>query len=110
MPHGFLSGFTSLGAGRYEKAVEEGQKAIALDPDFSIGYENMAWAYVYLNRLSEAEAILRKASERKIETIEFSLCRYFIAFLRSDQAAMERETTQRQAKLEAQGLFDTRKP
>jgi serine/threonine protein kinase/tetratricopeptide (TPR) repeat protein len=105
-PHGFLSGFTSPGSGHYEKAVEEGQKAIELDPDFAIGYENVAWAYVYLNRLSEAEAMIRKASERKIEVIQFSLCRYAIAFLRNDQAAMEREMTQRQAKLEAQGLFD----
>ena len=106
VPHGLLSGFTSQGSGHYDKAVEEGQKAIELDPDFAIGYENVAWAYVYLNRLSEAEAVLRKASERKIEVIQFSLCRYAIAFLRRDQAAMEREMTQRQAKLEAQGWFD----
>jgi eukaryotic-like serine/threonine-protein kinase len=106
LAHALLSGFTSLGSGHYGKAVEEGQKAIELDSDFSIGYENVAWAYVYLNRLSEAEAVLRKASERKIEVIQFSLCRYIIAFLRSDQAAMEREMTQRRAKLEAQGWFE----
>ena len=106
LPHGFLSAFTTPGSGHYDKAAEEGQKAIELDPDFAIGYENVAFAYIYLNRLSEAEAVLRKASERKIEVIEFSLCRYFIAFLRSDQAAMEREMTQRQAKLEAQGWFE----
>ena len=106
LPHGFLSGFTSLGSGRYDKAAEEGQKAIELDPDFAIGYENVAWAYVYLNRLSEAEAVLRKASERQIEIVQYSLCRYIIAFLRSDQTAMEREMSQRQAKLEAQGWFE----
>ena len=60
--------------------MEEGQKAIELDPDFAIGYENVAFAYVYLNRLPEAEALLRKASERKIEVIQFSLCRYFYRF------------------------------
>ena len=106
MPHGFLAAFTTQGSGHYDKAVEEGLKAIELDPDYSIGYENVAFAYIYLNRLPEAEALLRKAAERKIETIEFSLCRYFIAFLRNDQAAMEREMTQRQAKLEAQGWFE----
>jgi eukaryotic-like serine/threonine-protein kinase len=106
LPHGFLSAFTSDGTGHYMRAVEEGEKAIELDPDFAIGYENLAFAYLYLNRLTAAEAVLRKASERKIEIIEFSLCRYFIAFLRSDQAAMERETTQRKAKLEAQGRFE----
>ena len=105
-PHGFLSGFTSSGSGHFDTAVVEGQKAIELDPDFSIGYENVAWNYVYLNRLPEAEAVLRKASERKIEVTQFSLCRYSIAFLRHDQVAMEREMTQRQAKLEAQGVFD----
>jgi eukaryotic-like serine/threonine-protein kinase len=104
--HGFLAAFTSQGSGHYEKAAEEGLKAIAIDPDYAIGYVNVAFAYISLNRLSDAEATLRKASERKIEVIEFSLCRYFIAFLRGDQAAMEREVTQRRAKLEAQGFFE----
>jgi serine/threonine protein kinase len=105
-PHGYLSGFTSPGSGHCDRAVEEGLKAIQLDPNFAIGYENVSWAYVYLNRLPEAEAVLRKASERKIEVIQFSLCRYIIAFLRNDRAAMAMEVTQRQAKLETQGLFD----
>jgi eukaryotic-like serine/threonine-protein kinase len=105
-PHGFLSGFTSPGTGHYDRAVEEGQKAIELDPDFAIGYENVAFAYVYLNRLPEAQALLHKASERKIEVVQFSLLRYFIAFLRNDTAAMEREMIQRRVKLEAQGWFE----
>ena len=106
LPHGFLAAFTTQGSGHYDKAAEEGQKAIELDADYAIGYGNMALAYIYLNRLPEAEAVLRKAAERKIEVVQFSLCRYFIAFLRSDQAAMEREMTYRQAKLEAQGSFE----
>src|SRR5208283_306876 len=105
LPHGFLAAFTTQGSGQYEKAAEEGQKAIGLDPDYAIGYVNVAFAYIYQNKLPEAETVLRKASERKIEVIEFSICRYFIAFLRSDRAAMEREMAQRQAKLEAQGWF-----
>ena len=105
-PHGLLSAFTSQTFGQYEKAVEEGQKALQLDPDFTMGYINTAWAYVYQNRLAEAEAMLRKASERKIDSIDLSLCRYFIAFLRSDAAAMEREMTLRAAKFQAQGSFE----
>ena len=106
IPHGFLAAFTSQGSGHYDKAAEEGLKAIELDPDYAIGYTNVAFAYIYLNRLSEAEAVLRRAKERKIEAADYSLCRYFIAFLRGDQAAMEREMTQRQQKLEAQGFFE----
>jgi len=106
MPHGFLSGLVSPGTGHHERAVEEGHKAIELDPDFSIGYFNVAFAYLYLNRLSEAEALLGKASQRQIEVVQFSLIRYFIAFLRGDTAAMEREVTQRRAKSHAQGWFE----
>jgi eukaryotic-like serine/threonine-protein kinase len=105
-PHWFLSGLTSPGTSHHERAAEEGQKAIELDPDFALAYYNAAFAYLYLNRVSEAEALLRNASERKIEDSQLSICRYFIAFLKNDQAAMEREVTQRQAKIEAQGWFE----
>ena len=105
MPHSFLSGFTSPGLGRYEIAVDEGLKALEFDPNFAIGYYNVAFAYLYMNRVPEAEALLRKASERKIEVIEFSLLRYFIAFLKGDQPAMEREVTERQGRV-AQGWFE----
>lgn len=105
-PHGYSSGFTSVGLGLYDKAVQEGLTAIELDPDFAIGYENVAWAYVYLNRASDAEALLHRASDRKIEVTHFSLIRYAIAFLRRDRSAMEREATQRQSNLQAQGVFE----
>ena len=105
-PHGFLSGFVSPGSGHYDTAIEEGLKAIEIDPDFSIGYENVAWAYIYVNRLSDAEALLRMAAARKIEVIQFSLVRYAIAFLRGDKTAMHREATQRQGKVRSLGLFE----
>ncbi|MBV8139609.1 MAG: protein kinase, partial [Deltaproteobacteria bacterium] len=105
-PRGFLSGLASTGLGHYEQAIEEGLKAVQLEPGFSFGYENVAFAHVYQNRLAEADAVLRKAAQRKLEAVEFSICRYFIAFLRSDKAAMETEVTQRRAKTEAQGWFD----
>ena len=106
LPHGFLSGWTSPGTGHHARAAEEGHKAIAIDPDFAIGYYNAAFASLYLDRLSDAEALLRQASERKIESIQFSLLRYFIAFLRSDKAAMAREVAERRAQLHAQGWFE----
>jgi tetratricopeptide (TPR) repeat protein len=101
-----LTGLTSPGTGHHERAAEEGQKAIELDPDFAVRYYNAAFAYLYLNQLPEAEALLRKASEREIEVSNLSICRYFIAFLKNDTAAMKREIAQRGAKLEAQGWFE----
>ena len=105
-PHGFLSGLTSPGTGHHERAAEEGQKAVELDPDFSIGYYNAAFAYLYLNRVSDAKALLRKATDRKIDVIQFSLLRYFIAFLTDDKAAMDTEVTDRRSRLHAQGWFE----
>jgi tetratricopeptide (TPR) repeat protein len=31
--------------GKYDKAVEEAKKAIELNPDFAIGYNNLACSY-----------------------------------------------------------------
>ncbi len=89
--HGLLSGFTSQGSGKYQEAIEEGKKAIDLDPDFVPAYANVASAYLYLGRPEEAEKILQQASERKLEIPEYILFRYYIAFLKGDKAGMERE-------------------
>ncbi len=106
LPHSLLSGLTSPGTGHHERAVEEGQKAIALDPKLSIAYYNAAFACLYLDRLPEAEALLEQASQRQIEAVEMSLCRYFIAFLRNDSSALHAEVARRRAKLQAQGWFE----
>jgi hypothetical protein len=77
-------------------------ESIRLDADFSMGYLNTAWAYVYQNRLTEAEAMLDKASEHTIDIVELSLSRYFIAFLKGDKLAMDKERARRTAKFGVQ--------
>ena len=89
--HGLLSGFTSQGAGKYQEAIEEGNEAIGLDPDFVPGYANVASAYIYLSRPTEAEKILQRASERKLEIPDYIMLRYYIAYLKGDKVGMERE-------------------
>ena len=106
MPHSFLSGFVSPGTGHSEKAAEEGERTIGIDPNFSIAYYNAAFAYIYVGRLADAVSLLGKASARKLETPQSSLCRYLIAFLRNDAAAMEEEVTERKSRLESQGAFE----
>ncbi len=91
IPHAFLSGFIYTGLGKYERAVEEAQKAVELDPGTPIGYLNLGYSNVYLERLAEAEAVLRTAAERKVEMPDFLVLKYDIAFLRSDAAGMTRE-------------------
>jgi hypothetical protein len=68
LPHSYLSGFTSTGSGHFHRAAEEGLKAIKQDPDFAIGYENVAFAYIYQNRLSEAEVRHRNVGSKSLST------------------------------------------
>src|ERR1022692_3154882 len=91
LPHAFLAGIIYIASGNYEKAAEEGKKAIEIDPDFSIGYSQLAFDYEYLDRLGEAANTLQQAAARKLEIGDFLVQRYDIAFLKGDQAEMERE-------------------
>ena len=80
-------------AGRHDKSLEEASRAIAIDPDFAFGYISQARAYLILDRPEEAEKTFLAASERKLEPANLFLLRYYVAFLRGDAAAMERQVT-----------------
>ena len=97
-PHTFLSGFIYPVLGRYEKAAEEGRKAIELAPDTYTGYFLLGYNFVYLDRPAEAEDVLRRASERKMEAPFLSLLRFDLAFLKGDSAGMQREVAAAQNK------------
>jgi tetratricopeptide (TPR) repeat protein len=90
-PHGFLSGIIYPVLGKYERAIEEGKKQIEVAPDIGFAYVNSAKSLVHVGRLGEAENVLQRASERKLERPDFSILRYQIAFLKGDLAGMERE-------------------
>ena len=91
LPHAFLAGFIYVAPGRYAKAIEEAQKVLALDPDFTTGYSLLAANYVDVDRLDEAEDTFRRAAARKLSIVDFIVQRYDIAFLKDDKSAMERE-------------------
>ena len=98
--HGLLSGIIYQGLGRYEEAVEQGKQAVELNPDVAAVYVGLISDYLYLDRLNEADSTLQVAAERKVESADLSLLRYLTAFLRGDQAGMEREMVRGRAKAE----------
>jgi eukaryotic-like serine/threonine-protein kinase len=98
MPHGFLSGMIPLPLGHYEKSIDEARIALGLDPDFPFAYENLALSYLALEHIDEAENALRRASERKLEVPDFFVQRYTIAFLKGDNAGMERDAAEARGK------------
>ena len=90
VPHGLLAGFATSSTGRYESSIAAVDKAVALDPDRVPSTVAKALSQIRLNRLADAEATLRRASESNLEYPEFVLVPYFIAFLKGDVEAVRR--------------------
>ena len=94
LPHALLSGLIYQVTGEYEGAVQESQKVIEIDPDFTIGYDILAYSYESLGKVEEADKTLQQASARKLEIPWFLLHRYRIAFLKDDTEEMKRIAAQ----------------
>ena len=67
-----IAGFALTSTGKYELAIAEADKAIALDPDLTPAYANRALNQLFLNRLDDALLTVRRAAERKLESAEFA--------------------------------------
>jgi tetratricopeptide (TPR) repeat protein len=81
-------GFIYVTLGNLEKALEEAQEAMRLEPNDQSSYLNLGNGYGNLNRLDEAEKVYQQAEGRKLEG-EFLLTnRYQLAFLKGDAAQM----------------------
>jgi tetratricopeptide (TPR) repeat protein/predicted Ser/Thr protein kinase len=96
--HGLMSGFASQGMGQYEKSLKEAKTALGIDPDFSPGFINTAFDYLYLDRPSKAEEGARRAFERKFEVPEFMALQFYLAFLKGDRAGMDQAAAQAKGK------------
>jgi len=84
---------------KYEKAIEESEIAIGLDPDQTYGYAGLALANLHLGRFPEVE----KAPHAQPQTIWYVALVFagtvYLAFLKRDQAGMNAKWL----KLEASG-------
>jgi len=92
LPQSLLAGYATRSIGEYALAIEQAGKAMALVPEgtTALSSESKAGAELNLNRLADAEATIRRAMERKLNTDVYALVLYFIAFLRGDAEAMSR--------------------
>jgi tetratricopeptide (TPR) repeat protein len=75
--------------GRYEPAVEQTQKALRLNPDNVIGYDNLAQYSLALNRFDDARKTYDEAIGRKLDDDVLHLARYGLAFLESSKVMSE---------------------
>lgn len=76
--------------GQYEKAAEEAQEAIRLNPH-ALPYFHLAVAFMGLNRLEEAKANFKEALARGQDSIFTRSQLYRIAFIQGDRATMQQQ-------------------
>jgi len=90
VPHGNLgANYSSLG--QYDQALPEVQEAVRLDPSVVTGYTNLAGIQLAFNRIDAAQAAIDEAAARKLDGETIHLVRYFIAFLKNDDALMAQQ-------------------
>jgi tetratricopeptide (TPR) repeat protein len=78
--------------GQYEKAAEETNASLRLEPDDAIAYGNLADDYLALDRIKDAKATLDEAGKRNLDSEFLHLNRYHLAFLENDLPAMQEQS------------------
>ena len=77
--------------GKYEKAAAAASAALALRPDYYVGYANLANSYESLNRFDEAKKICVAAEAAKHDSLYTHQTAFEIATLEHDQATLQKE-------------------
>jgi serine/threonine protein kinase/Flp pilus assembly protein TadD len=76
--------------GQYDKAVVETQEALRLNLT-TTGYGNLAFEYIALDRLDDAEKVLREAQAKGFDGLDIRGNLYLLAFRRGDKKGMEQQ-------------------
>jgi tetratricopeptide (TPR) repeat protein len=76
--------------GQYEKAASQNLEANRLEPTI-VGYSNLAFNYLALNRPDDAKKAIERARDRGLEGDFLHYAIYQQAFLKGDTAEMERQ-------------------
>ena len=76
--------------GQYEKALAQFKQALKLNPNDVLSYGNLVGVLVNLNRLKEAKAAADEALAKKLDSTDLRTAMYLLAFLQSDEEAMQK--------------------
>ena len=99
-----VGGWAAQGTGQYERGIQAGNDVLRMDPNMTFGY-TVAIHYLSLDRVAEAENILRRAAERRLELPEMLVTRYYLAFLKDDVPGMQREIARAPGQLAPDWMF-----
>jgi tetratricopeptide (TPR) repeat protein len=90
LPRGLTAGWATLGTGQHERGIQAAQELLRLNPDSPSAY-TLALHNFLLDRFAETADLVHLAAERKRESPQFLVTRYYLAFFKGDQAGMNRE-------------------
>ncbi len=90
IPHNNLS-FQYKFLGRHEESLKEALEAVRLSPNNINARENLVTGFILLGRLDEAEQAAQELQKINPDALTARLTNYFFAYLRRDQATMDRE-------------------
>lgn len=102
-PHGLMAGRVTQCTGKYEKAIQESEIGIGLAPDDEFSTMSLAEVNMMLGRLTQAEAALKRASDRHFKNAAFLIHRYDLAFVKGDVEEMRRQVSMSQGRQGAEG-------
>ncbi len=77
--------------GQYENDLDQLRDALRIDPASRESYANLAVAYLYLNRLGEANATINAAETKNLDSDRLHEYAYVLAFLQDDTAGMAKQ-------------------
>jgi tetratricopeptide (TPR) repeat protein len=98
-----MAGRVTECTGKYDTSVQEAEIAIGLAPDNEFGYLSLAFVNITQGRLTQAEAALKRASDRNFKNAEFLIARYELAFLKGEVEEMRRQVGLAQGRQGAEG-------
>jgi len=77
--------------GQWQKALQNNQEAMRLEPNSAISHSNMAWMQFALNRIEDARKTVEQALTHNMDTYFLRLALYQAAFLQGDRKTMEQQ-------------------
>ena len=98
-------GFIYSVLGQLESVLAKAHESVRMNPTRAGDYANLIDAYLFLNRLDEAQAIAKEAQSKKFDSFYLRFYTYQISFLKRDTAGMAQQVGWATGKPEAEAGF-----